>query len=604
MNVKGRAIVRQISYDLGSLDEFKASLEKLDSGETSRQRDAMANTRKLLLDYPTVYIIHDTVKSKARVYVGESRNIVGRTRQHMKEDIRRASGDLEDRWIKFQNSDSSEMIVIGHSLFNKSLTLDIENRLMLYLGSVDSVEKLENRRENQQGDYYTRDQLDAVFTNIWKELRSCNEQLFPAERVIRDSALFKASPFHKLTPEQLKVKDDVVVATKAAIDSGDKSSIILIEGEAGSGKTVLLSSLFFELYQDFSEGSTNVRDAHIVVNHEEQLKVYQQIAKKLGIGSKDDPRVWKPATFIKRKNEEEPVDLVVVDEAHLLLTQGNQAYRGDNQLMDLASRARVLVVVFDQSQILSSAQWWESDALEELRDQASNRFKLENQMRIDADVHTVEWIRKFVHEAVVDVIPVDEKGYDLRVFEDPRALRDAIREKSENRKHGLSRLLATYDWEYTSNPKNRNPHRDDGNWGVSIGEDFFMPWNREIIVDRRGKNKISNDLAWAEQPQTIDEIGSHFTIQGFDLNYAGVILGPSIQYRNGRVTIVPDESSNSKATQNRTLSNGEKESFGLELLRNELNVLMTRGVHGLYVYAVDDALRQKLKEAYASRDEG
>ena len=38
-------------------------------------------------------------------------------------------------------------------------------------------------------------------------------------------------------------------------------------------------------------------------------------------------------------------------------------------------------------------------------------------------------------------------------------------------------------------------------------------------------------------------------------------------------------------------------NFGEELLRNELNVLLTRGVNGLYIYAVDDELRNALKEA-------
>ncbi|MBE7342769.1 DUF2075 domain-containing protein, partial [Staphylococcus haemolyticus] len=33
------------------------------------------------------------------------------------------------------------------------------------------------------------------------------------------------------------------------------------------------------------------------------------------------------------------------------------------------------------------------------------------------------------------------------------------------------------------------------------------------------------------------------------------------------------------------------------LLRNELNVLLTRGVNGLYIYAVDDQLREALKKA-------
>ena len=37
--------------------------------------------------------------------------------------------------------------------------------------------------------------------------------------------------------------------------------------------------------------------------------------------------------------------------------------------------------------------------------------------------------------------------------------------------------------------------------------------------------------------------------KGFDLNYVGVELGPSVKYRNGRIIHDPAESSNSKATQ-------------------------------------------------------
>ena len=32
------------------------------------------------------------------------------------------------------------------------------------------------------------------------------------------------------------------------------------------------------------------------------------------------------------------------------------------------------------------------------------------------------------------------------------------------------------------------------------------------------------------------------------------------------------------------------------LLKNELNVLLTRGVNGLYIYAVDEQLREALKK--------
>lgn len=70
-----------------------------------------------------------------------------------------------------------------------------------------------------------------------------------------------------------------------------------------------------------------------------------------------------------------------------------------------------------------------------------------------------------------------------------------------------------------------------------------------------------------------------------------------MKYRNGKIIYDKSESKNIQVTQNRKLSDDTMKNFGEELLRNELNVLLTRGVNGLYIYAVDDELRNALKEA-------
>ncbi|WP_408634265.1 DNA/RNA helicase domain-containing protein [Paratractidigestivibacter faecalis] len=102
-----------------------------------------------------------------------------------------------------------------------------------------------------------------------------------------------------------------------------------------------------------------------------------------------------------------------------------------------------------------------------------------------------------------------------------------------------------------------------------------------------------------EEPQGIDvvrpgvEVGSTFTIQGFDLNYAGLIIGPSVRYVDGKVVFDAGSSKNSKATNKR---DGTKD-FSRQNLSNELNVLLKRGVHGLYLFAVDPDLQEALKRA-------
>ena len=169
----------------------------------------------------------------------------------------------------------------------------------------------------------------------------------------------------------------------------------------------------------------------------------------------------------------------------------------------------------------------------------------------------------------------------------------AIKDKAHDEKSALSRIIATYDWEYSQ--KKKSNERGAGYWEVMING-WHKPWNRELEahLSRKEKRKIKK-LAWAEQPQTIDEVGSTFTIQGFDLNYAGVILGPSVKYREGKIVLDPKESCNLKAVQNRTLLDGTKKKFGEILLQHEVRVLMTRGVNGMYIYACDNELRKALK---------
>ncbi len=550
---------------------------------------------KYLLDYPTVYIVHDEKKSREfSVYIGETSDIRQRTKQHLIEDPKK-----REDWESLANSDDSKMYIIGHDYFNKSLTLDIENKLMIYMSSIDSVQSVYNRRTNQQKEYYTVDKLDEIFSKIWRKLRKKNKTLFPVEKIIKDSALFKASPFHKLSDEQIQAKDKVILKIMEALTRNQSGELILVTGEAGSGKTVLMSSLFYELKQLAQEESENIvlqeANSYLLVNHEQQLKVYQQIANKLGITSKKVPNlVSKPTTFINNHTPEEKADVVIVDEAHLLWTQGKQSYRGKNQLYDLMERAKVVVAVFDINQVLTTEQYWEEEELLTLEHEANlkgNFIHLENQMRINASQSTINWIRSMIDDRKINPILKDIKGYDLKIFNHPKELYEAIREKAKDENSGISRITATFDWEYVDK---RKPENDDY-WRVKIG-DWSLPWNLQLPQMKEQKRKNRN-LSWAEQEQTIYEVGSTFTIQGFDLNYAGVIIGPSVKYRNGEIVFDRSFSQNKKATRQRTLKNGKKEQFSDMLLKNELNVLLTRGVNGLYIYAVDEELQKALINA-------
>ena len=388
-----------------------------------------------------------------------------------------------------------------------------------------------------------------------------------------------------------------------ALKNDERGQLIFVEGEAGTGKTVLNSSTFYELFCRYEEAKNNNEDLQyetsncfLLVNHDEQITVYSQIADKLGLNDKYGQVIYKPTSFINKYSVDNPVDVVFVDEAHLLLTQGKQSYIGNNQLEDILKRAKVVVVMFDEDQILTTEQYWEDELLEEYKSKAINNenyIKLENQLRMHANEDVIEWINSFTKEGIVKQLPYDLGDYDIQIFDTPEELEREIVKKSLKDETKLSRLIATYDWPYNSN---KNSKKDFKYWEVRIGK-WHKPWNRELEqdLDRKQKREIKK-LSWAEQPQTIKEVGSTFTIQGFDLNYAGVILGPSVKYRNGRIVFDTNESCNEKATRNRTLSDGTSKKFGEKLLKHEVRILMTRGVNGLYIYACDDELREHLKQ--------
>ncbi|MCQ8157618.1 DUF2075 domain-containing protein [Staphylococcus epidermidis] len=396
-----------------------------------------------------------------------------------------------------------------------------------------------------------------------------------------------------MTQEQINAKEEILTKIKESILLNEDGQLIIVEGEAGSGKTVLMSTLLYELGKYNLDLDENL-DIHLLVNHNEHVSIYSQIASKLGIANKKKKKiVQKPTSFINNNSSDEKVDVVIVDEAHLLLTQGKQSYQGKNHLDDLLARAKVVVIVFDIKQVLTTEQIWEVDKLNEYFDKAksnSNHVTLRNQMRINSDISTVNWIRNLVDYQVINSIPKDKLGYDIKIFDTPDELEKAIKIKAAHTDSGISRMLATFDWKYGTKP----PNNEDF-WRVKIGN-WSMPWNYQLKVNR---NQVS--LPWVEQDQTIDEIGSTFTIQGLDLNFAGVIIGPSVKYRDGKIIFDKSESANKKATQRRTLKDGSKQYFSEMLLKNELNVLLTRGVNGLYIYAVDDQLREALK--IAAKDE-
>lgn len=212
-------IIKTFAIDAKKTDDFLKAVQDSPNGE----------------NWPVVYLLDN--KNDKLLYVGESTSAARRMREHFST----ANRNYNDR-IKLNRAH-----IIFDDTFNKSAILDIEQELIRMFGADSFGYILQNRNNGQsvQHQYYDRDQYNNSLRFIWDELK--NEGLAKDTfENIRNSNLFKYSPFTALTDEQEIVCDDILDKLIESLCDKDKFNAV-IEGVAGTGKTVVLIKVLSEL---------------------------------------------------------------------------------------------------------------------------------------------------------------------------------------------------------------------------------------------------------------------------------------------------------------------------------------------------------------------
>ncbi len=518
------------------------------------------------LDYPVVYILNN----EKTAYIGETVALQNRMSDHLNDRRRQALTQLS---------------IVMHEKFHKSAVYDIETQLINYfLG--DEKYELQNISQTTKSvmhNYYNKDFYNRkLFEELWEQLRERGLVDHPLHD-IENKDIYKLSPFKALSANQLDLRNAIVEACVTEYETKeDEPYVFLVKGEAGVGKSVVLSATFNkieELAQD-KDSPLYGTENRLLVNHTEMLKTYEDIAGRVKTLKKK--QFLKPTTFInQQKKKGKRADIVFVDEAHLLLTRPDafNNFRENNQLEEIIEHSRVVVLMYDEKQVLRFKSYWDEERLQQIvKPYRKNKpYLLTDQFRMEAPESVIEWIDDFVEKQVVSELP-DAGDYDFRIFSDANEMYEMIREKNET--EGLARIVSTFDY----------IHKKDGkDYFVESGS-FSLPWNRVT------KN------TWAEEETSIDEVGSIYTVQGFDLNYVGVILGPSVGYDpiKQRLIIRPEKYCDTEAFRGRD-GIEDPEKVKEKIISNSINILMKRGVKGLYIYAHDPALRQALEKNKRNR---
>lgn len=553
-----------------------------------------------LRNWPVVYAINN----RQDVYVGETGNAVARMLQHRT--------DSKKQHLKAAR-------VLLDDTFHRSACYDLEALLIQWFHA-DGVYKVLNANDGHRNlEYPAREVFQARFREIFDEFR--RRGLFQSSLdQIENSEFFKLSPFKSLVPDQEHAIEQILETLFSNIESGRKSSMV-VSGSPGTGKTVIGISLVKTL-KDI-EASRGVEDIEqlspisdfFAAGYPELLQglrvafVVPQQSLRESIGRVFDRTPGLTRDMVQTAfdvgQSPETYDVLIVDEAHRLnqranqssgalnakFTAINQRLFGDDstehtQLDWIRAQSRHSILLVDVEQSVRPADL-PLEVISEVVNEAKasdQYFTLETQMRVSAGSDYIGFIRDLL--AGRNPSLPDFGSYEFGLFDDIRAMELTIRNR--DREYGLARLAAGYAWEWKSDPKKKQLK------GVPLEE---RPYDIEIDGSEWRWNSTQKD--WIASPNALNEFGSIHTLQGYDLNYAGVVIGNDLYFDTVSREIRFDKSNyfDKKGIENNrkrgiSYSDADIERF----VKNVYAVLLTRGIRGTFVYVCNEQLREHLQE--------
>jgi len=554
-------------------------------------------------NWPVVYVIdgQSGAPMKGQIYVGETVNAASRMRQHLDGGKKGALQSVR---------------VVVDDTFNKSACLDLESHLIRWLAGDGQFTVLNGNEGITDAAYYDRELYRESFRDVFEELRVAGvfERTIPE---IENSDLFKLSPFKALTTDQAVAIEAIVEGLlddlhTAATTGETRRSRSVVQGHPGTGKTIVAifllklladikassvlddvdpDSMFSEFFTDDNRALLADFRMGLVIPQQSLRKSVQNVFKKTpGL---DSSMVLSPFDV---GGGGAHFDLLIVDETHRLNVRANQSsgvrnkqfadnnvalYGADDatktQLDWIADRSSHQILLVDAEQAVRPADLLPAILTDLVRaaDMDHRLYRLASQMRVKAGADYVEFVRALLRGESPGADASAFTGYDLRFFENVGRMRDEILARDEE--DGLARLVAGYAWEWKSK-------KDKAAYDIEL-DGVGLRWN-------------STDTDWINSPNSLQEVGSIHTVQGYDLNYAGVIIGPELRYdvASGRLFVDREAYRDGKGKENNPKLGIEFDDDDLLVfIRNIYGVLLTRGMRGTYVYVCDPALREHLR---------
>lgn len=549
---------------------------------------------KILKEKNIIYIYRNSDTKK--MYVGQTKDFISRHTQHF-------NGTEE----KFNIAKFDQVIVLYSQYFNKSALDDVETQLITYLKAdclkakgtqnilADDDLLINLTNGNSVLNYKEREDVASkVVLPFWETVlyqKHWVSHLTIDE--LQKSALVKYSPIKLLTQEQADIVDEIA-------NNSDKNYVI--NGDAGTGKTVLLTHLVARMSRQQPEKKIavivqpNWRDTG-----DEIFKVYGLNSNQLEIGS---------STQIINTRKE--FDVIIIDESHKLSRRGNKQHFSfgkvySEEFADYQSHLEILkrmgqqiILMYDILQAIRPANIPREQMIN-LTKSFEQRY-LKTQFRIqandDSGCTSEDYINGIKYLLYKDTGLLEYTNFN------PNFKRELFKNTGDDSYFGYFQdkpLHNLFDWideDININPEHIN--RVLGGlvepWKQKDGQDLYKyHWVEGELKCRW--NSTQENWINSEDIDASEQIGSVFAVQGIDLNKVGVLIGDDLQVNSdGNLYAERENFHNVNGVFSESEAKDKSDEFTL-LVLNIYYVLLTRGIDGIRIgFWHNDNFKKYFKE--------
>ena len=558
-----------------------------------------SDERNLLQAGNAIYVYRGTKSNK--IYIGQTVHFLTRHKEHY-------SGNEE----KFNNAGFNQVVVVFSHYFNGSALDDVESQLITYFSAdskysrngvaFDDNSVINRTGGNSVNDYADR---DAVASNVVLPLW---EKYFASEGWVntqtldelRTKELVRYSPIKGISTEQENLIDEIC-------HNHDHNYVI--NGDAGTGKTVLLTHLVAFLLQ-----RTNYTIGVVVQPNWEETCA--NIFKIFGMNNSRLDVMTSTKMIVSSNEKSKIYDVIVVDESHKLSRKYGKQHPSFGKVYDIPQFSQCeshleilqkigtqIILMYDVLQAIRPANVTR-DMFMRLTSDYTKRF-LKTQFRIKSPAGANYTPDDYING--IKYLLYKDTGLltsGLTNF-NPNYNKSLFRENKKDSYFGYFRdqpLHNLFDWiERDLNFYPQHINRVLGglceDWHQADGKDPNKFHWFEGDMKKRWNSTQENWIN-SKEDDAQDQIGSVFAVQGIDLNKVGVLIGADLKVEDGKL----------RAERNNFFNrNGVFTDEEMEVLENQdeftlfvLNiyyVLLTRGIDGIRLgFWHNDSFREYMEQ--------